>query len=258
MTVYSRSIHGIERTNHYTKLQPVNRYAAYRLTAFERAPVVHRENWSRLYSDAAGSAAEWLKKSQDAQRRLDLMLEELGRDAGIRNGSFVRLQIQELTKLLNELEGSYRSHKNQLKPEVWEAVELALRHPAMAALGIERGPDDAFRWRGTGVDSAMTEVGRGQESRMAATRRYSKDAALITPPEKIASMEDSDKLRRLLLGADGLIQDIKKSLSFAEQGNAIDLLRLPFTAAYPYALYYGAMQTYWPLPLRGVILNKYY
>ncbi|RJX41718.1 hypothetical protein D3P09_07165 [Paenibacillus pinisoli] len=246
MTLYTRAIRGIERTMHYTKLQPVNRYAAYRLTAFEQASIVQREDWNRIYSDAADSAAVWLRQAQEAQKRLDRMLQELGRDAGIRNASFVRAQIDELVGMMNGLERSYRSHEERLQPEVWEAVELALRHPAIEELGIRRDAGGALRWEGSSDDSAPREAAQGRSSKAGSREEL---------PEILG---DSGKLRRLLLGTDGFINDLKHALTFAEQRQSIDLLRLPFTSAYPYAMYYGAMQSYWPLPIRGVILNKYY
>ncbi|MFF2889091.1 hypothetical protein [Paenibacillus sp. NPDC057967] len=247
MTLYTRAIRGIERTMHYTKLQPVNRYAAYRLTNFEQASVVQREDWNRMYSDAADSAAVWLRHAQEAQKRLDRMLQELGRDNGIQNASFVRSRIDELVGMMNELESSFRSHEEQLQPEVWEAMELALRHPAKEELGIRRDSDGKLRWDGSSTVSSEREGVQDNPSRRGTSGQELPDI-----------LEDSGKLRRLLLGADGFIQDLKHALSFAEQRQSIDLLRLPFTAAYPYTIYYGAMQSYWPLPMRGVLLNKYY
>lgn len=247
MTPYTRAIRGIERTMHYTKVQPVNRYAAYRLTSFEQASVVQREDWSRIYSDAADGAAAWLRQAQEAQKRLGRMLQELGRDSGIRNPAFVRTQIDELMGIINSLESSYRSHEERLQPEVWEAVELALRHPATEELDIRRDADGRLRWAGASGDSAARETILGHASRGGDAEQELPDV-----------LGDSGKLRRLLLGADGFIQSLKHALAFAEQREPIDLLRLPFAAAYPYAMYYGAMQSYWPLPMRGVILNKYY
>ncbi|RJE91325.1 hypothetical protein D3P07_04545 [Paenibacillus sp. 1011MAR3C5] len=249
MTHYTRAIRGIERTMHYTKLQPVNRYAAYRLTSFEQVSVVQREDWNRIYSDAADSAAVWLRQAQEAQKRLDRMLQELGRDSGIRNASFVHSRIDELVGMINELGSSFRSHEDRLQPEVWEAVELALRHPAQEQLGIRRGSDGQLRWEGSMVASAERE----------ATRNHASKAEAGADRQELPDiLGDSSKLRRLLLGADGFIQGLKHALTFAEQRQSIDLLRLPFTTAYPYAMYYGAMQSYWPLPMRGVVLNKYY
>lgn len=258
MTAYTRTIRGIERTMHYMKLQPASRYAAYRLTAFEQAPVVQRQDWNRLYNDAADSAAIWLKDAQDAQKRLDRMLLELGREAGIRDASFVSTQIDELVATLNQLESSYRSHESSLKSEVWEAVELALRHPAMEELGIRREAEHAFRWEGS-IALQASDGAWSQDSKDGiAVTHYSNNRPNDADNDMPAILTDGNKLKRLLLGADGLIQDLKRALSFADQRQSIDLLRLPFAAAYPYTLYYGAMQAYLPLPYRGIVLNKYY
>lgn len=215
MTGYIRTIRGIEKTSSYTPIQAASRYAAYPLPMFEQSKAINRQNWNSLYMEAAESAATWLQTAHQAQQTLGTILQELGRDEGIHAPTVLKTHAISLANLIQELDRTYKKHQTQLKPEIWGALELALRHPAMEALGL----------REQELPSLM--------------------------------QADTSKVRRLLLGTDGLLNDLKRALTYAEQRKPLDLLRLPFPSAYPYALYYGAMQTYWPLPLRGVIFNKY-
>ncbi|MFD0961151.1 hypothetical protein [Paenibacillus chungangensis] len=84
--------------------------------------------------------------------------------------------------------------------------------------------------------------------------------ALDMGPEGSEQLEkplDASHVKRLLGGTDGLLTELNRALGYAEQRRGIDLLKLPFPSAYPYAMYYGAMYTYWPLPVRGLLVNKY-
>lgn len=232
MSGYTRVIRGIERTADYTSVKPASRYAAYKLTAYEQVAGVLRHEGVHTYNQAADSAASWLGIARSAQNRLESMIQALGRDRGIEQMSILSESIGQLVQSINDWETGYRRYKEMLKPEIWEAVELALRHPAMEELGIKRDVDGRFHWD-------------GGESQM------NSDSASIGMPY------DLSQLRRLLLGAEGLLMDLKRAMSYAEQQRPVDLLRLSFAAAYPYALYYGASQAYWPLPPRGAIVNKY-
>ncbi|MCU6711998.1 hypothetical protein M6D81_25165 [Paenibacillus sp. J5C_2022] len=124
-----------------------------------------------------------------------------------------------LSRLIASLQDSYRQHAGYLHEEVWSVIALALRHPAIEALAIEAD----------GSEEAHME-------------------------EPL----DASHVKRLLGGTDGLLTELNRALSYAEQRRGIDLLKLPFPSAYPYAMYYGAMYTYWPLPARGLLVNKYY
>ncbi|MDQ6423376.1 hypothetical protein RB620_28500 [Paenibacillus sp. LHD-117] len=226
-----RSIRGIERTNVYAPIAPVNRYAAYRnREQVEPARVQPAEGYERRVAEAAEGAAAWLRITQEAGAKLDGLMTELGRLEGWRDAAVTEDKLRQLEKLLNELSAVYRQYEHHLKPELWEVVELALRHPATEELSLRRDENSLFRTENR--NSALAQ------------RRHD-------------SQEDRGKLRRLLLGADGLLAALKRAVSYAGHLQSADLLRLPFPSGYPYAMYYGAAQLYWPLPSRGTILNKY-
>ncbi|WP_168121116.1 hypothetical protein [Paenibacillus sp. HB172176] len=220
---YTGSIRGIASTQVYTPVQPVTKYGAYRTSEREEAEQsrqLEQRAWGVQYAKAAEKAANWISLAKTTQKKLTGMQQALGRDNGIRNDDSLHEQLRSLADMLNNLGDAYQGQASSIRSEVWESIELALRHPAMEASGIERDGDMRFQYRSTDANS--------------------------------------DSLSRGLLGSEGLLQSLKHALSYAEQRKAIDLLQLPFPAAYPYALYYGGMSTYWPLPLRGVVLNKYY
>lgn len=123
-----------------------------------------------------------------------------------------------LSRLIASLRCSYKRHADYLREDVWSVIATALRHPAIEALDID--PEES------------EEVHMGKPL-------------------------DASHVKRLLAGTDGLLTELNRALGYAEQRRGIDLLKLPFPSAYPYAMYYGAMYTYWPLPARGVLVNKY-
>ena len=154
-------------------------------------------------------------------------MEQLGREEGLRSKEQLNASLQSLVGAINRWEAAYRGNERLLRPEIWEAMGLALRHPAMEELGIHRKnteSGDVYVW----------------ESAFRSDPGYAR----------------AESLRRLLLGPEGLLMDLKRALSYAEQFRPVDLLRLPFASAYPYAFYYGASQAYLPLPPRGLIMNK--
>lgn len=223
-------IRGIERTAAYARAYPVNRYAAYRLTTFEQTAPVPPQWSMKTYREASKSAFAWLREAGHGQKLLNDMMERLGRNGGLSSKDCLNASLQTLVGAINRWETAYREHERLLRPEIWEAMELALRHPAMEELGIRRKTAESgirlsFEW----------------------------ESAFRTDPTD----NRKETLRRQLLGSEGLFMDLKRALSYAEQFPPVDLLRLPFASAYPYAYYYGASQAYWPLPLRGAIMNKY-
>lgn len=236
MSGYTRAIHRIERSADYMSAKPVNRYASYRLTAYEQAAGVQRHERQNAYGQAADSAASWLSIARTAQKQLEDMIKELGGEKKLEERVAIKESIDQLIRLINEWESGYRRSAGMLKPEIWEAVELALRHPTVELLEIKRGMDGQFYWEGSSKQDGMGQVSAGASTD--------------------ALHEDASRLQRLLLGAEGLLMDLKRAMSYAEQQRPVDLLRLPFAAAYPYALYYGASQAYYPLPPRGSIINK--
>ncbi|RIX52817.1 hypothetical protein D3P08_12510 [Paenibacillus nanensis] len=248
MSEYTRVIRGIERSADFMKARPASRYDAYKLTAYERAAGAARLERKQPFDLAADSAAAWLSIARSAQNRLEGMMKELGRDRKIENPSFLLESVGQLVEWLNEWELGYKQYKEMLKPEIWGAVELALRHPAMDALGIGRGNDGRFYSRG-GFASRYSQP---KEIANAEGMAYGKSFT-----EAAAREQELAPYRRLLLGSEGLLMDLKRAMSYAEQQRPVDLIRLSFASAYPYALYYGASQAYWPLPPRGAVINKF-
>ncbi|OUS74009.1 hypothetical protein B1748_21960 [Paenibacillus sp. MY03] len=235
MAEYIRSIRGIERSNAYAPISAVNPYAAYRnreLIEPSRAePVNGLADWE---ASSAKGAAAWLRTAKAAEGKLNSLIIELGRQEGWRNGEVTKDKLRELDDLLNGLASVYKRNEEYLMPEVWEVIELALRHPATSQFGLARG-----------------------ELSLEGIEERQKETFGAHSPALLSALEDPDKARRLLLGADGLLTGLKTAVAYAEKQQPADWLKLPFTAAYPYAMYYGAAQLYWPLPSRGSIVNKY-
>ncbi|MEK3882036.1 hypothetical protein [Paenibacillus sp. PL2-23] len=229
MIAYSRSIRGIERTEAYARTHPVNRYAAYPLTAFEQTPIAGTQGNRKKKEEAASQGVySWLREAGQGQKLLGELLEKLGRHNGVASKEQLENSVHTLVDAMNRWESAYQSREQLLRPEIWEAMTLAMRHPAMELLGIKRGGQ---------------EVGR----------RLVWDPAIL--PQN-PNMEEVNTLRRVLLGSEGLLMDLKRALSYAEQYTPMQLLRQPFIHMYPYVLYYGAAQAYHPLPPRGLIMNK--
>lgn len=225
MSSFIRSIRSIERSHHYSPVQPVNRYAQFDAVreAADGGRMVSADVWDKDFAEAAGGAAEWLALSKKAIAQLTDVQRQLGGRDGIRYPAEVARQLQHLTASIADWRSVFSRQRSFLKEEIWEAVELALRHPAVKELGLLRNGEDSI------------SGGPGQLSN---------------------KLSDTDGLKRLLLGADGLLNELKTAFSYAEQHSPAELLKHPFYAAYPYALYYGASQSYLPLPPRGVIFNK--
>lgn len=246
MSGFIRSIRGIERSQAYSPISAVNRYAAYRnREQIEPSRVEPAVGWEDWEAASAKSAAVWLRTAKAAEGKLNNLMIELGRQEGWRDAGVTEDKLRQLKVIVDELAAVYKRYEDHLRPEVWEVIELALRHPATEQLGLGwaiDGESSLSRVEGSASDSSLFKVeGRSSE-----------------PSRKaLAAQLDRDLVRRLLLGVDGLLTGLKRAVTYAEQQQTADWLKLPFTAAYPYALYYGAAQLYWPLPSRGSILNKY-
>lgn len=232
MSAYTSTIRSIERTAHYTPIQRVSRYTAYPYREGEpQMPVNVNRDWMQQYRQAASKGSEWLQLAQEAQATLDRMMIEISRHTKGQRWIETNLP-QRLMRLLDDLQHQYNSRSDSIRPEVWAAIELALRHPAVKRLNLFAAGTSEEQHRNIHPKSEQPFI-------------------------RNTSCDERD-VKRLLLGADGFLNTLKHALSYGEQHKAIDLLQLPFPAAYPYAMYYGAMQTYWPLPVRGILLNKYY
>jgi hypothetical protein len=224
MSTHIRSIRSIERTNAYAPVQAVSPYAYYPYRDGEpQLPPEQDHDWQRIYQKAANSAADWLQMAKQAQSNIDQLTVQLSNQ--LNNGHPIADSLNSLAKMLKQLESQYKQHDDALKPELWASIELAMRTPAARELGL---------WRITSGD----------------------EEAYLSWSEPLAP-DESKRMRQLLLGADGMLSGLKHALTYAEQQKPIDLLQPQLGATLPYSAYYGAMQSYWPLPYVGLVLNRY-
>lgn len=218
-----RSIRGIERSNAYAPIQAVSPYAYYPYRNSEPPLAPHVDmDWNSIYEQAASSAATWLQTAKQVQIDLEQLSWQLSRQ--FRAGAPIMESIHEIPGLLNHLELQYKLHSDDLIPELWESIEQALQHPAVKELGL---------------------------------RRNQEDSTWIVNSIHIQTFEQSNQMKRLLLGSDGIITRLKYALTFADYQKAADLVLPQLTTSLPYAAYYGSMQFYSPLPNVGLIFNRY-
>lgn len=229
MTSYIRSIRGIERTNVYVPVQAVSPYAFYPYRDGEpQLPPDSGNDWNQVYQQAANSAAAWVQTVKQAQFDIDQLTGKLS--SQLNAGNPIDDSTQKLTALLNQLESHFKEHAENLKPELWASIDLALRHPAAQKLSLRRSPHDG---------------------------RWIMDEYADKSPKLPLSSDEARHMKRLLLGSDGLLNNLKHALAYDEQQKAVDLLQPQLTNTLPYAAYYGSMQSYLPLPRVGLVLNRY-
>ena len=254
MSTSIRSIRSIERSSAYTAVQAVSPYAFYphRDGEPQKAPEDILD-WQRICQKAASSAADWLQMVKQAQHNVDQLTVRLSKQ--LNSGKPIADSLDSLVQLLHQLESCYKKHADELKPELWASIELALRTPAAQELGLIRSTKNS-KWS---VDAAgQTGAKHKSRNESAAIDRRNEEktdrTSLIPLPQ---SSHETYRMKRLLLGSVGVLSDLKLALSYAEQQKAIDLLQPPFGASLPYTAYYGAMQSYWPLSQVGLVLNRY-
>jgi hypothetical protein len=224
MGTYIRSTRSIERINAYTPVQALSSYGYYPYRDGEPQQPPEQENdWHRIYKSAANSAADWLQMAMQARNSIEQLTWQLSRQ--LNDGSPIADSLNSLAKIVHHLETHYKRHANHLKPELWASIEIALRTPAARELGL---------WNST---------------------RETDEAYLAW--QKPLAPNEAKRMKQLLLGSDGMLSGLKHALTYAEQQKPIDLLQPQLGATLPYAAYYGSMQSYWPLPYVGLILNRY-
>lgn len=254
MTGSIRSIRGIERTNVYAPIQAINRYASYPYREGEpQLPPNSERDWNYVYKEAADSAAKWVRTAKQAQYDLDRLMWDLSRHFG--SGKPVTGHIHNLTRLLNDLESQYLRHAGYLKPELWASIELAMRHPAAGELGLRRSLESG-KWI---IDPPYLRQSQKPKGNLSLNAKI--DAGTNTSVNSGASNPfepaSAPRMKRLLLGADGMLTGLKHALTYADHQKAVDLLQLRLPTSLPYAAYYGSIQSYWPLPSVGLIINRY-
>jgi hypothetical protein len=238
-----RPIRTIERTSAYAPIRPITAYGyfPYRDREAQFAPDPE-DDWNRYYKQAADSAQSWIAETRRAEKELDQLIQKLGRQLRDNPDSAADLDLHQLPALLNRLEKTYARHSVELKPELWDTIEQALRHPATDELGLRRA-DISKQW-------ILHHAASDFEHR---------DPLLQQAAERPTAAADHDpaKWRRLLLGSDGLLTTLKHAISYSDELTAIELVEPQVPTTLPYSAYYGAVQDYVPLPYPGLILNQY-
>ncbi|MFD0588635.1 hypothetical protein ACFQZE_11520 [Paenibacillus sp. GCM10027627] len=326
MSGYIRSIRNIEQSKQYIMIQPSLRSAAYRLQSSEMNGNVRSFEEQEGYHKAAASVASWLNEVGRASKNIDDLLQKLGRNGGIEDRAVLESSLAQIKGIILQLGQVYRSHQTWLKPEIWEAMELALRHPAVSAFnlkdekstpsfspskgqnsergnrestfhrtslqkreqmldqwgsrefeqqsnqGLEQWNNQEFeqwnnrgldqwnnqgleQWNNQGLEQWNNQLPSYSSVHSKSSADHSKSRA--DHAKNSAANQPVEAARRLLLGADGWLNELKHALSYSERFKPVELLRQPFFSAYPYAMYYGSAQAYFPLPIRGAVLNKY-
>lgn len=254
MTGSIRSIRGIEPTSVYAPIQAINRYASYPYREGEpQLPPNSECDWNYVYKQAADSAAKWVRTAKQAQYDLDRVMSDLSRQFGA--GKPITDHIHNLTRLLNDLESQYLRYAGDLKPELWASIELAVRHPAAGELGLRRSLESG-KWIVDPPYFRQLQKPKGNlslDAKIDAGTNASANSGASNPFEPASA----PRMKRLLLGADGMLTGLKHALTYADQQKAVDLLQLRLPTSLPYAAYYGSIQSYWPLPSVGLIINRY-
>ena len=264
MASYISSIRGIERTDAYVPVQAVSPYAYYPYRDGEPQQAQgNGKDWKRIYVQAANSAAAWVQTAKRAQYEIDQLTLRIS--SQLNTGKPLADSLNDLTNMLNHWESHYKQHADDLKPELWSSIELALRHPAAQELGLSRSTqggkwtiDSIAMLPSDKVPADSSKDGERVRSRRSLITKDSQkgdDAFTAWPMPLLAN--ETQRVQRLLLGADGLLNGLKHALAYAEQQRAVDLLQPKLAATLPYAAYYSSTQSYWPLPYVGLILNRY-
>lgn len=234
MSSYIRSIRGIEKTNAYVPVQAAKRYTYYPYRDGEIQQFAEKENeWSRILQEAAGSASAWLRISNEAQSDLVQLTAKLSSE--LHDGKPITDSLRTLTGLINQWESNYKQHAEHLKPELWASIELALRHPATHDLGLRRSKSDGIWVAGSNLVSSKED----------------------SSSSRLQSPAAAERMKRVLLGADGLLNVLKHAFTYGDQYKAIDLLQAQLTSTLPYSAYLGSIQSYSPIPYAGLIVNRY-
>lgn len=257
MSTSIRSIRGIERSYAYSTVQAISPYAyyPYRDGEAQQAPE-YNKSLTRDFQQAANSAASWLNKAKQAQYDIEQINKQLSNE--LYTDKPIAGSLHRLTAMLNQLEDHYRAHADDLKPELWESIELALRHPAAEEIGLRRSTTDG-KWITDSTYTISSENRDRTASLISVQNEISKSLlpTSIHMEQKQKLSYSSSRMQRLMLGSEGMLTGIKYALTYAEQHKAVDLLQSPLTSTLPYAAYYSSMQTYSPIPYVGLVLNRF-
>jgi len=239
MSSYIRTIRGIERSPGYLSVHSINRYGAYPYRGGEpRLPPPAYKDWHEPVQEAARSAAHWLQIVQQAQAAIDRLTAFYSKRILTQND--VKEGVRLVAGMINDLYAAHKQHAAQLKPELWESIELALRHPALRKLGLTR------------TDSETLCI----ELQSSFAKAY---ASSCESEDKPLTSELQQEIKRLLLGADGWLNALRHALAYSDRDKASELLRQGWLASLPhipYIAYYSSMQTYSPIPMSGMLLNR--
>ncbi|MDQ0060890.1 hypothetical protein [Paenibacillus harenae] len=84
---------------------------------------------------------------------------------------------------------------------------------------------------------------------------YLRPEAWLPIEQVIRHADESDRQR---LDDISLLRKLRSALACSSEQRASQLIRLTPHPAMPYAAYYSSMQSYWPLPAIGTLMNRYY
>ncbi|MFX3632297.1 MAG: hypothetical protein ACE3L7_22265 [Candidatus Pristimantibacillus sp.] len=222
------SIRPIQRTERAIQLAPVQAVSPYTSYPYREGepqlPPERNFNWNSTYRQAAASAAEWLMQCRQALTKSTQIARRLRHNFSESN---LIEQLQELTATINHLQQSYNELSAYIKPDQWRTILQSMKHPAAEKLGLI--------WDTTGT-LTFEEV----EASSAFQQQPSSEQTLF----------------REILGRSGLLTLLQRALSTPTEIRAIDVLRPDITVLQPYTAYYNSMQTYWPFPSNGYLLNQ--
>lgn len=222
------SIRPIQRTERPLQLFPVQAVSPYTAYPYREGepqlPPERNFNWNSTYRQAAASAAEWLLQCRQALTKASQIARKLRNEF---SESMLIEQFQELTATINHLQQSYNKLSDYIKPEHWRTIQQSMQHPSAEML--------CLIWDSTG---ALTFD--ASEASFAFQKQPSPEQTLF----------------REILGRTGLLIMLQRALSTSTEIRAIDVLRPDITVLQPYTAYYNSMQTYWPFPSNGYLLNE--
>ncbi|MFC4776081.1 hypothetical protein ACFO9Q_04790 [Paenibacillus sp. GCM10023252] len=219
----------IERTPSYAhSVQAISRYAAYPYRDDEpQLPPEPSEDWNLPFRQAAQGASEWAAQSRQARSAISGIRQRIG--PGLNHPKQLEQELHQFAQAMNELRLAYDRHAGYLKPALITKLEHVLAsHPAAKLIGLSWNEAES-RW-------------------------YYQEDKLTEGAAALAA--DAEAQTSLLTGRSGLLREAEQQLTGMQQVKVIDLVRPGLKGPLPYTSYYASMQSYWPLPAKGLLLNQ--
>lgn len=215
-----------ERPLPFAPVQAVTPYGTYPYREGEpQLPPEPGFDWNMPYRQAAQGAMEWITACRQAQSTIRHMGQSLQANYSPDN---LLEQLHALTDTMNTLHDCYWRLSAYINRDIWDKIDQAMRHSAAELVGIQW--NSAFN--GWTID---TETASAVIRQQPATKH---------------------PLYQQLLGSSGLLASLQLALAHANESRVIDVLRTDIPILQPYTVYYHTMQSYWPFPSSGWILNE--